>query len=256
MSPSLAVPLIAAGLFLAMLACLEAGYRLGSPHRSDSSAHEGLGSIETAIFALLGLLLGFAFAGAMSRLDARRNVIVQEANAISTAYLRLDLMPAADQPELRRLFREYLATRLRAHDEADDRGEAERLLVQVSDLQRQIWKRVVAASQLATTTLIAVTVVPAINDMIDVTTARRVALRTELPTLILLLILVVAVLSAFIAGYAQAKRRRRSFLHMIVYAAAVATTVYVVLDLDHPRVGLIRLDSTEQIVRDLHNSIR
>jgi hypothetical protein len=256
MSASLVVPLISVGLFFAMLACLEAGYRIGYPLRSDASAHEGLGAIETAIFALLGLLLGFAFAGSMSRLDARRDLIVREANVIGTAYLRLDLMPAADQPELRRLFREYLATRLRAHEEADDRGEAERLLLQVSDLQRQIWKRVVGASQMATTTLIAVTVVPAINDMIDVTTARRVALRTELPTLILVLILMVAVLSAFMAGYAQAKRRRRSFLHMIVYAAAVATTVYVVLDLDHPRVGLIRLDSTEQILRDLHDSIR
>lgn len=256
MGSFLTVEVIAVGLFFVMLVCLEAGYRTGVPRPGDDSAHEGLGTIEAAIFALLGLLLGFAFAGAMSRLDARRALIVQEANAIGTAFLRLDLMPAADQPELRRLFRDYLATRLRAYDNTGDRAATERLLSQATDLQQQIWKRVVTASQVAPTTVIAVSVVPAINEMIDVTTSRRVALRTRLPTLILVLLLVVAALSAFMAGYAQAKRRRRSLLHMVVYSAVVATTIYTVLDLDNPRVGLIRLDSSEQILRDLHNSIR
>jgi hypothetical protein len=57
------------------------------------------------------LLLGFAFAGATSRLDTRRELIIREANAIGTAYLRLDLVPAADQPSLRALFRDYLDAR-------------------------------------------------------------------------------------------------------------------------------------------------
>jgi hypothetical protein len=102
MNPSVQVPAMAVGLFLGMLTCLELGYRIG--RRADApggSAHEGLGAIETAIFALLGLLLGFAFAGAMSRLDARHQLIVREANAIGTAYLRLDVLPPFDQPELR-----------------------------------------------------------------------------------------------------------------------------------------------------------
>jgi hypothetical protein len=66
--------------------------------------------------------------------------------------------------------------------------------------------------------------------MIDVTTARTVAARTRLPTLVLVLLLVVALLSALTAGYGMAKRKRRSVLHVVLYAAAVATTVYVVLD--------------------------
>ena len=73
--------------------------------------HEGIGVIEASIFALLGLLLGFSFAGGTSRLDERRELIVKEANAVSTAYLRLDLLPAAEQPEMRHLFRVYLDTR-------------------------------------------------------------------------------------------------------------------------------------------------
>jgi hypothetical protein len=110
MSPLVLVPAaISVGLFLGMLACLEIGYRIGRRAApTDPNAYEGLSAIEAAIFALLGLLLGFAFAGAVSRLDARRQLIVQEANAIGTAYLRLDLLPPSDQPDLRRLFRDYL----------------------------------------------------------------------------------------------------------------------------------------------------
>src|SRR5687767_4262821 len=76
-----------------MLACLDAGYRFGRRDDTSPRTHEGIGAIEAAIVALLGLLLGFAFAGSMSRLDARRELLVHEANAIGTAYLRVDLLP-------------------------------------------------------------------------------------------------------------------------------------------------------------------
>jgi hypothetical protein len=113
MNPAELAVVVSISLFLGMLACLEAGYRLGhyASERTES-AHEGTGTIEAAVFALLGLLLGFTFANGISHLDQRRELIVREANAIGTAYLRLDLLPASQQPEMRRLFREYLDTRL------------------------------------------------------------------------------------------------------------------------------------------------
>ena len=93
------------GLFVGMLVCLEVGYRIGSygVERHQELEHEGTGAIEAAVFALLGLLLAFTFGGAMTRLETRRELIVQEANAIGTAYLRLDVLPAAEQPEMRRI---------------------------------------------------------------------------------------------------------------------------------------------------------
>ena len=94
-------------LFVGILVCLEIGFRIGlaSSKRNHELAYEGTGTIDAAVFALLGLLLGFSFAGAMSRFDSRRQLIVNEANAIGTAYLRIDLLPAAEQPEIRTLFR-------------------------------------------------------------------------------------------------------------------------------------------------------
>ena len=248
---------IVVGLFLAMVVCLEIGYRVG--HRRiqrDGAAHEGLGSIEAATFALLGLLLGFAFSGALGRFDNRRNLIVQEVKAIGTAYLRLDLAPTDDQPELRRLFREYLDARVRVYATPTDDEATDRSIATAEGVQRRIWSALMESSQHDANQHVARTIVPAVNEMIDITTVRTVALHTRLPDAILALLLIVALCSAMTAGYAMAKRGHRSILHVILYATSIAMTIYVVLDLEHPRRGLIRLDATDRILEQLRNSIR
>ena len=243
-------------LLIGMLACLEIGYRLGRPAGGAAeNVHEGLGAVEAAVFALFGLLLAFAFSGATARLDARRQLIVKEASAISTAYVRLDLMPVAEQPAMRRQFRRYLETRLAAYAHVADVEETDRLVEIATGIQQEIWKQAVAIAQVDGTQNVARVVLPAINEMTDVTSARTVALRTTLPNLILALLVSVALFSALLAGYAMGKRRRRSVLHAVVYAVSVAVTFYVVLDLDNPRAGLIRLDAAEKILRDLRASI-
>jgi hypothetical protein len=250
--------LLSIALFLGMMACLEAGYRIGRHNvgRHPDLAHEGIGVIEAAVFALLGLLLGFSFAGATARLDSRRQLIVQEANSIGTAYLRLDLMPAADQPEIRRLFREYLDTRLRVYEKLPDLGAAEQELARGEQIQQEIWSRAVTASRADPTQNAARLLLPALNEMIDVTTSRTIALHTHLPTLIFALLICVALLSGLLAGYAMAKRERRSWLHLLLYAAVVSMTIYVVLDLDYPRSGLIHLKAADNALIKLRDSIR
>jgi hypothetical protein len=125
-------------------------------------------------------------------------------------------------------------------------------------LQRSIWSLAVIATrgdgdanQTAARLLL-----PAVNDMIDITTTRTVALFTRLPDLILWMLVSVALLSALLAGYAMARRRRRSWLHALVYALSVAVTVYAVLDLDNPRAGFIRLDAAEDALTQLRDSIQ
>jgi hypothetical protein len=242
------------GQFVGMLACLELGYRFGRRRsQADPRAHDGLGTIEAATFALLGLLLGFAFAGATSRLDARRQLVVQEANAIGSAYLLIDVLPSSDQPAMRRLFRDYLEVRLGEYETFGDWASAER---QMAQLQQQMWSSAFAAGQLDTTQNTTRLVLPAFNQMIVVTTARTVALRTHLPPPILALLMAVAFAGALLAGYAMAKQGRRSLFHLLVYTAAVSITIYTVLDLDDPREGLIRLDAAEAVLQQLHDSIR
>jgi hypothetical protein len=212
--------------------------------------------IEAATFALLGLLLGFAFSGALGRFDTRRGLIVQEANAIGTAYLRLDLAPTDDQPELRRLFREYLDARIRVYATPTDDEATDRSIVAAEEVQRRIWAAAIESPRGDTSQNVAPALIPAINDMIDITTVRTVALHTRMPNAILALLLIAALSSAMTAGYAMAKREHRSILHVLLYATSIAMTIYVVLDLEHPRRGLIRLEATEKILEQLRESIR
>ena len=245
-------------VFVGLIACLEIGFRLGHS-RSQShgdSLQEGVSTIEAAVFALLGLLLAFSFSGATSRLDSRRDLIVKEANAISTAYLRLDLLPPAEQASLRQQFRVYLDARLKAYDTLPDIAAAEREFTRSNAIQQEIWKQAVTASRTDTSHNSTRLLLPALNEMIDVTTSRSIGLRTHLPSLVLILLLCVALLSGLLAGYAMAKRQQRSWLHMLVYAAIVSVTIYTVLDLDSPRSGLIRLDAADQAMRQLQESIR
>jgi hypothetical protein len=249
---------ISSGLFVSMLACLEVGYRVGRSNLQEHpTAHEGIGAIEAAIFALLGLLLGFSFSGATTRLDARRQLIVEEANAIGTAYLRLDELPAADQPEMRQLFRKYVDARLAAYAHIPGNMNAFQQEVALAEqLQQQIWARAVAASRSDPTKNTARLLLPALNEMMDVTTSRTVALDAHLPGLVFFLLVTAALSSCVMAGYAMAKRRMRSRLHMFLYAACIAITVYTVIDLDYPRSGLIRLDSADKALEQLRDSIR
>jgi hypothetical protein len=246
------------GLFLGMIACLELGYRIGcsSTRKKPDSAHEGIGAIEAAVFALLGLLLGFSFAGGISRLDGRRQLIVQEANAISTAYLRLDELPASEQPELRRLFHEYLDARLDVYRKLPNQEAVVQELAHCSQLQQEIWTKAVAATRGDPTNNAARLLLPALNEMIDVTTTRTVALHTHLPALIFALLMCVALLSALLAGFAMSKRKIRSWLHILLYAAVVSLTVYAVLDLDDPRFGLIHLGAADDALLQVRNSMQ
>jgi len=257
MNPAEWAAAVAVGLFFGMVICLEIGYRLGRRNSENPDlAHEGIGAIEAAVFALLGLLLGFSLAGGTSRLDSRRQLIIQEANAIGTAYLRLDTLAVGDQPAMRRFFRDYLDARLRVYQKLPDLRAADQELAGAAKIQQSIWSQAIIAVRADPTQTAAKLLLPALNEMIDVTTSRTVALYTHLPLLILALLISVALLSGLLAGYAMAKRRNRSWLHTLVYALVVAITIYSVLDLDYPRSGLIRLNAADNALAQLRDSIR
>ncbi len=93
-------------------------------------------------------------------------------------------------------------------------------------------------------------------EMIDITASRAIALHTHPPPLIFALLIGVALLSGLPAGYAMAKRKTRSWLHIVLYAVVIAITIYAVLDLEYPRFGLIRLDAADKDLIQLRDSIR
>jgi hypothetical protein len=182
-------------------------------------------------------------------------MIVHEANAIGTSYLRVDLLPSNAQPAVRQLFREYLDSRLRMYALLPDMAAARAELARTQLIQRDIWSHAVEASRIDTTGNAARLLLPALNDMIDVTITRDVALHTRLPSLIFALLISLALMSGLLAGHAMAKRQRRSWLHEVLYATFVAITIYSVLDLDNPRAGLIRLEAADRAISELRHSM-
>jgi hypothetical protein len=253
MSHHAAVFLFLGCLFVGMVLLLELGRRT-KRLRADSSAGSGLGPLEGALFGLLGLLLAFTFSSAAARFDARRHLIVEEANAISTAYLRLDLLPPASQQALRASFREYTDARLHGFEAFPDLVGAQAQFDKADALQGTIWRQAVAACK-AEDGQAARLLIPALNEMFDITTTRAVAMRTHLPNLILGMLAVLAFVCAFLAGTAMPQGTVPSVVRGVAFPLILVVTVYVILDLEYPRAGLIRIDSVDEVIADVRRSM-
>ena len=115
-------PWFGMALLLATLVLLEAGRRIGAARiaADPDGAAAGVSAVEAAVFALLGLLIAFTFSGAAQRFDARRQLIIEEANAIRTAWLRLDVLSRDEQPPMRQLLREYIDSRVETYQKLPD----------------------------------------------------------------------------------------------------------------------------------------
>lgn len=251
--------LFAGGLFIGMLACLEIGRRMGI-HRlakDPERAMSGLSAVEGAVFGLYALLIAFTFSGAPARYDTRRQLIAEEANAIGTAYLRLDLLSADSQPALREHFRRYLDSRLETYRKLPDVEAARAEFAKSATLQGEIWAQATAATRLpASHSNAAMLLLPALNQMIDITTTRTMALRIHPPLVIFGLLFVLALLCSVLAGFGMAGSKQRSWLHILAFASITVVSVYVILDIEYPRMGFIRLDSYDQVLVELRETMK
>jgi hypothetical protein len=244
-------------LFLGMLLLLETGRRLGLRRLANDpeGARAGTGTVEGAVFALLGLLVAFTFSGAASRFDERRNLIVEETNDIGTAYLRLDLLPAEAQPPLRESFRRYVDARLAVYQKLPDIAAARRELAESNRLQKEIWSQAMNACRAATSPATTTLLLSALNTMIDITTTRTLSMQMHPPTSIFVMLFGLALGSALLAGYGMGTSKGRSLLHMCAFAAVMALAVYVILDIEFPRFGLIRVQAFDQALVELRASM-
>jgi hypothetical protein len=251
--------LVASGLLIVMLALLEVGRRIGVHRRRVDPEHAsaGLGAIDGAVFGLMGLLIAFTFSGAATRFDSRRQLIGEEANDIGTAYLRIDLLPPSAQPALREDFRNYLDARVAIFRELRlDIDVAKEELDRATALQQKIWNEAVAGCRETNSPAVTTLVLSSINDMIDITTTRLVAARTHPPEVVFYGLGLLVLATSLLAGYGMAGSKKRSWMHTIVYALIMAATLYVILDLEYPRFGLIRIDKADQVLMDVRNSMK
>lgn len=257
MDRSLLAAAFALFLFLGVLALMETGRRFGKRRlaKEAEGARAGLGVVDGAVFSLLGLLLAFSFSGAATRFEGRRALILAEANAVGTAWLRLSLLPEDVQPALRGLLREYMDRRLAMYRLANDRKAAMEQMDRALVLQGKIWSAAVESFRTEAGQRAMVPVVSSLNEMFDIATTRIVAFQEHPPSIIFLMIGILSLISALLAGYGMAGSKQRSWLHMLGFSVVLSLTVYVILDLEYPRLGLIRIDAADQILMNVRKSM-
>lgn len=248
-------------LFLLIMTCLEIGWRLrirNLPTETETS-DAGLNAMDGAVFGLMGLLIAFTFSGAASRFEARRALIVQETNDIGTAYLRIDILPADTQPGLRQDFRDYVDSRLDFFakiSQEQDPDAARAVLARSTQLQNKIWQDATAATARQSSAAVTSLVLGSINSMIDITTTRLVAMETHPPVAVYLALGTLVLASSMLVGYGMAKSGRRNWSHMLIYAGSLALALYLIVDMDYPRLGVVRVDSVDHILVDLRSTMK
>jgi len=253
MSYNTSAELLLAGLFVGMMICLFIGQRLGRRDKVETadSTLLRLTAVEAAIFGLMGLMVAFTFSGAADRFEYRRQLVVQEANSIGTSYRSLDLLPPARQPVLREQYRRYVGARLDAYQalSAGDASPAKFALA--TAIQQEIWTGTVAALSEVVPEVMDI-VLPPLNQMIEITTTRAIAGLTHTPKLIMIMLLGLSLVCSLLAGYVIAGSQTRQVgLHLLAFALVMSATIFVIVDLDYPRFGIIRVDFSDKALEDL-----
>lgn len=237
-----------------LLACAELGFRLGlRVHASrDEARKRSVAGVPGAILGLLGLLLGFTFAMAVGRYDTRRALVVQDANAIGTAYLRASFLPDAHVQPVEDLLRRYTALHIDAFRIWNDPVARAAAVARSAELQRELWSHATAAGREAPSAMVA-SFVSALNDAFDTESERIAASRAGIPPTIWVLLLFVAGIGCLSNSYAAAAEGVRSPFSTLVLPLLITVVVVLIFDLMHPRQGLI--GQSQQPLRDLQQSI-
>lgn len=247
-------------LLCLLLVTIEIGHKVGRVRAkaSTEASREHINSMQSAILGLLALLLAFAFSLSLQRFDSRSEAVVDEANAIGTAFLRADLLPPPLHVEARQAIATYLdirveEARLAIPDHATRAAVNERAV----NAQAALWRIGVQASRVDATwsTLL---FVQAINELIDSFGRRNAALDRHVPELVTTLLFATFLLAGAILGFAAGVADHRPSLVTYVLVGLMVVLVFIVLDLDRPRRGVIQVShaSLLDLQTELHKALR
>lgn len=249
--------LLFVGLIILTLIFLELGrlISISAVKRGTKIASSGSGPVETIVFGLLGLLIAFTFTGAESRLEYRRQLITNATNSIGTAYLRIELLNPEVQPKMRALLKDYTMTRAKVNQGQESISDENILIHRSNDLQQQIWQFAVSECRKSDTRTCDMLLLPALTDVFSVATLRQAALLNHPPFAIYILLVVIGLFGALLVGYSLPISKKRNLLYMITYAFTISILIALIADMELPRSGMIRIDSADQMMINLGNSM-
>lgn len=242
--------LIAGVLLCAILAANEAGYRLGRWRRArfDIGVKAQTNAIQAAMLGLLALLLGFTFTMALQRFDNRSEAMINEANAIGTAYLRTQLLPEEQGEPARELIRDYVQLRIDASKlDLTEQTARRRAYDDVQRMQEAIWSIAVAAAEQDPRPVTSGLFIQSLNDLIDVYGERNAALSKHVPEVVLFLLFAVFIIAGAVLGFSGGLEGGRPLLATVAMSVLIVLVIFIIIDLDRPRRGLIEVNQDSML---------
>jgi hypothetical protein len=255
---------ISAGFFAGSLILLNYGRYLGLRYLQQQTANmAGLTTVEGAVFALIGLLLAFTISGALLRFDERRQLVIQEANAASTAYDRLALFEGDVGRYLQTNLKDYVEARIDLYRMPHDFSFWRRSELfspeqqdKIVDLKNKVWDAMVSTCPQASFRPACAQAVPALASLFEVARLRLGASEKHPPQIVYVMLFGLGLGGSLLAGFGMAAARARSWIHMLIFAATLTVTLYVVTDMEYPRLGLIRIENFDHFLVDARRQMQ
>lgn len=210
---------------------------------------------EGAVFGLLALLIAFTFSGAYERYEHRKMHLVSEANSFDKAYNYIDLIPKNLQSELRKDVRQYLNLYIKAYKDIPYMNAVYEDLRQAQIVEERIWKAAVTASAEKTDKTLSQVYLPAFNEMFETAHMGFYLTQIHPPRIVFLLLIGLAVLGSFLVGYNSAENKQQNFLHSLCYILLTAFIMYIIFNMEYPRVGFIGMKTSDQILIEIHSNM-
>jgi hypothetical protein len=253
---SLPTWVVALILFILLIAFYILGFRLRRRTIKNRPNHtvEDLGAVNGTLLGLLALLLAFTFGMSNSRYDTRRQLAIEEANIIGTVILRTDIYPDGIRQQLRANLEDYLEARIALLQTGMDLQKVIAEFNRAKEISNKIWSIAATYAREDNITTRTSELIPALNEMIDITNTRWAAGVSTIPDPIMYFLFILCVCSAFLLGYDH--KTRLDWIMVIGFALMLSATVFTIIDLDRPRSGIINIDNANQKIIELREMFK
>ena len=242
--------------FVAMVTiATELGFRLGQiVAPKNPNAKSQIPMVVSSMLGVLGLLLGFSMSMAVSRYETRKLLVVDEANALGTSYLRTQLLPDPEKTEISRILREYVDALIRGGNAGEDLELLNATRADAARLQTEFWNRTVAYGRKDPNPVTSGLLLQSLNQSIDLAASRWMAFFNHVPESVIFVDALIALLSAMLIGYELGLDGRRQLFTTTVLTVTIALIWIVIIDMDRPHHGLIQIG--QQPLIDLQDQLR
>ncbi len=237
-------------LFIVFFASVMTGYRFGVFRKTKSQQNhlEIVRVAEGTVFALFGLLVAFSFSGSYSRFEDRKVKIIAEVNAIENAYQYTELLEPASRVVMRDLIRQYIDFRIAAYQQFAEFTGFEQQMDRFNKMENVVRHNAMQAIIKTNNNSASLLFAPAISDMLEIANTRILITRIHPAGQIFFLLIGLGALSAFLLGINMAKKQKFSTVDVLCFVAITAYTLYVIIDMEYPRVGMIRVNTFDNFL--------